>query len=105
VLAYTVARRTQEIGIRRALGAPPARLAREVVTSGMVPVAAGLAVGIVLSYWTTSLWSAQLFAVSATDPLTYALVSAAVLAVALLATFVPVRRALRVSPLTALRTE
>ena len=103
VLAYTVARRTQEIGIRRALGAQPGRLAREVVAGGMAPVLAGLGGGLLLSYWTASLWSSQLFAVSATDPLTYAVVSAGVLVVALLATLVPVRRALRVSPLTALR--
>jgi hypothetical protein len=105
VLAWTVARRTQEIGIRRALGAPPARLAREVVTAGLVPVIAGLLAGILLSYWTTRLWSAQLFAVSASDPWTYALVSVAVVAVALLAALAPVRRALRVSPLMALRAE
>jgi putative ABC transport system permease protein len=105
VLAYTVARRTNEIGIRRALGAPPARLARQVIAGGMVPVALGLVTGLALSYWTTRFWSAQLFGVSATDPRTYAEVALAVLAVAFIAMLVPVRRALRVSPLTALRSE
>jgi putative ABC transport system permease protein len=105
VLAYTVARRTQEIGIRRALGAPPARVAREVIAGGMKPVIAGLLFGLVASYWTTSFWSAQLFNVSRTDPAIYASVIVGVVLVALAATIVPVRRALRISPIVALRAE
>lgn len=105
VLAYTVARRTQEIGIRRALGAPPSRVASEVVAGGMKPVIAGLALGVIVSYWTSRFWSTQLFNVSSTDPAVYAGVSAGVLLVALAATVVPVRRALRVSPIVALRAE
>ena len=105
VLAYTVARQTHEIGIRRALGAQPGNLARQVVAGGLVPVACGLAAGLLVSYWTTTFWSTQLFQVSATDPLTYGQVSAVFFGVALLATLVPVRRALRVSPLVALRAE
>jgi hypothetical protein len=105
VLAFTVARRTQEIGIRRALGARPGQIARHVVIGGMLPVLAGIAAGLVLAYWMARLWSAQLFGVSPTDPATYLEVTAAVLVVALLATVVPVRRALRVSPATALRAD
>ena len=105
VLAYTVARRTQEIGIRRALGAPPGRVARDVVAAGMTPVLAGLAFGLIVSYWTSRYWSAQLFNVSSTDPQIYALVACGVLVIALGATIVPVRRALRVSPIVALRAE
>jgi predicted permease len=105
VLAYTVARRTQEIGIRRALGAQPARVAREVIAGGMKPVIVGLLIGLVASFWTTSLWSAQLFNVSSTDPAVYAGVVVGVLVVALAATIVPVRRALRVSPIVALRAD
>lgn len=105
VLAYTVARRTQEIGIRRALGAPPMVVAREVVGGGMKPVLAGLVVGLIASYWTSSYWSTQLFDVSATDPQVYAAVAMGVLLVGLAATIVPVRRALRVSPIVALRAE
>ena len=105
VLAYTVARRTQEIGIRRALGAPPSRVAREVIAGGMKPVIAGLLVGLIASYWTTRFWSAQLFNVSTTDPAIYASVVVGVVLVALAATVVPVRRALRVSPIVALRAE
>ena len=105
VLAYTVARRTQEIGIRRALGAQPGRLARQMVTGGMLPVVVGLTVGLAASYWATQFWSAQLFRVSPADPFVYAAVAVDVLVVALVAMAVPVRRALRVSPLVALRSE
>jgi putative ABC transport system permease protein len=105
VLAFTVARRTQEIGIRRALGARPGQIARHVVTGGMLPVFFGVAVGLLLAHWTARVWSAQLFGVSPTDPATYVQVTAAVLVVALLATVVPIRRALRVSPATALRAD
>ncbi|HVH54798.1 MAG TPA: FtsX-like permease family protein, partial [Vicinamibacterales bacterium] len=105
VLAYTVARRTQEIGIRRALGAPPMVVAREVVGGGMKPVLVGLALGLIASYWTSRYWSTQLFNVSATDPQVYATVAIGVLLVGLAATIVPVRRALRVSPIVALRAE
>jgi putative ABC transport system permease protein len=105
VLAYTVARRTQEIGIRRALGAPPALVAREVVTGSLKPVLLGLVVGLIASYWTSRYWSTQLFSVSGTDPQVYVAVAIGVLLVGVAATIVPVRRALRVSPIVALRAE
>jgi putative ABC transport system permease protein len=105
VLAYTVARRTHEIGIRRALGAPPTLVAREVVTGGMKPVLAGLVLGLIASYWTSQYWSTQLFGVSSTDPQIYAAVAIGVVLVGIAATVVPVRRALRVSPIVALRSE
>ena len=105
VLAYTVARRTQEIGIRRALGAASGRVVRDVALVGVRPVVGGLVVGIAASYWTTQFWSAQLFGVSPLDPMVYAAVSAGVLIVSAAAAFVPARRALRVSPLVALRSE
>jgi predicted permease len=105
VLAYTVTRRTQEIGIRRALGAPTRRVVRDVVTGGMLPVAAGLVLGITGSFWTTKLLATQLFNVSPTDVRTYLVTVAAVIAVALLASLMPARRALRVSPIVALRAE
>jgi hypothetical protein len=105
VLAYTVARQTQEIGIRRALGAQPGRLASQMLTQGMLPVALGLTLGLAASYWATQFWSAQLFNVSPADPLIYLAVAVGVVVVALIAMAVPVRRALRVSPLVALRSE
>jgi len=61
VLACTVARRTQAIGIRRALAAPPGRLVKQIVTHGMWPVAVGLTVGLVASYCATQSWSHQLY--------------------------------------------
>jgi putative ABC transport system permease protein len=105
VLAYTVTRRTQEIGIRRALGAPTRRLVRDVVKGGMQPVVAGLIVGVIASFWTTRLLTSELFNVSATDPRTYVITVAAVLSVAVLASVIPARRALRVNPIVALRAE
>jgi predicted permease len=105
VLAYTVTRRTQEIGIRRALGAPTRRLVGDIVTGAMQPVAIGLVIGLVGSYWTTRLLTTQLFGVSPTDPGTYLTTVIAVLAVAVFASLIPARRALRVSPLVALRSE
>ena len=104
VLAYTVARRTQEIGIRRALGAPAVRLGAEVMSGGLRPVLAGLALGLVGSYWLARWWSSQLFEISPTDPSVYAAAAVGVLLVALAATIVPVRRALRISALEALRS-
>ena len=105
VLAYTVARRTREIGIRRALGAPSRGVVAQVMGSGLAPVAAGIVLGLVVSYWTTGYWSTQLFGVSPGDPLVYLSVTAGVLLVAMAAMLLPVLRALRVSPLTALRAE
>ena len=105
VLAYTVSRRTQELGIRRALGAQPSRLMRDVVVQGMQPVVLGLVCGMAASVWTTRLLGSQLFGVSPTDPATYAAVALAVLAVALLSCLVPAGRALRVNPAVALRAE
>lgn len=105
VLAYAVARRTQEIGIRRALGAQPLRLAGEILSGGLAPVAVGLVAGLLLSYWVARFWSAQLFEVSPADPLVYVAVAAGVLLIALATMAIPVRRALRISPLTALRAE
>jgi predicted permease len=103
VLAYTVARRTKELGIRRALGAPSGGLIRLVAAQGFVPVAVGLAAGIAAARWMSRWIESQLFGIAATDLPTYALVAAGVLFVSAAACLVPARRALRVSPVTALR--
>jgi predicted permease len=104
VLAYTVAARTEEIGIRRALGAHAGSVLRSVMGQGIgltfVGVVAGLAGALALS----RLMEALLFEVSATDPATFAAVAAAFVAVALLASLVPAWRALRIDPVGALRT-
>ena len=105
VLAYTVTRRTQEIGIRRALGAPAGRLVRDIIRGGMLPVVVGLVLGLIGSFWTSRLLTTQLFGVSANDAETYAIAVVAVIGVSLLACVLPARRALRVSPIIALRAE
>jgi putative ABC transport system permease protein len=105
VLAYSVATRTSEIGIRRALGAPASLIIRDILRGGLAPVAAGLASGIVVSFWTSRALATELFGVSSTDPATYLAATAIVLGIALLSCAVPARRALHISPLAALRTE
>ena len=72
---------------------------------GLIPVVVGVVLGLVVSYWTTGYWRTQLFDVSPGDPVVYLGVTAGVLVVAVVAMLLPVLRALRVSPLTALRTE
>jgi putative ABC transport system permease protein len=103
VLAYTVAERTQEIGLRRALGAPAGRVLRLVLAQGLTPVVVGIVLGIGATLSARSVLETQLFGISPTDVQTYALVAAGVLAAAVLACLIPARRALRVSPLVALR--
>ena len=105
VLAYTVTRSTQEIGIRRALGAPTPGLLAHIVAGGMRPVLAGLVLGITASYWSTRLLTTDLFGISPTDPSTYLLAVIGVIVVSLLACLLPARRALLVSPIVALRSE
>jgi putative ABC transport system permease protein len=105
VLAYMVAQRGREIGIRKALGAAHAELAGMVIFQGMSLVAVGLAVGVALSLWVTSLLESLLFGVGSRDPATYALVIAALAVVALVACVTPTLRAVRVDPLVALRAD
>jgi predicted permease len=105
VLAYTVARRTAEIGVRMALGAAPARVLRGVFNRGMRPVMVGLAIGLAGAFWLSRLMASLLFEVEPRDPMTYASVTALLLAIAALACYVPARRVLRVDPVIALRTE
>jgi putative ABC transport system permease protein len=105
VLAYTVAQQTREIGIRMALGAHPARVLRLVLGRGLRLAGAGTAIGVLAALLLTQLLSSLLFDVSATDPLTFAAVAALLLGVALLACYVPARRAMRVDPMVALRYE
>jgi len=109
VVSYTVAQRTHEIGIRMALGAQRAEVLRLVVRQGMKLVLAGVAVGlglaVALSRYLADRAAAYLYGVSATDPVTLVVVPLLLLAVALVANFLPARRATRVDPLVALREE
>ena len=105
VLAYTVGRRTQEIGVRMALGARPGDLTRMVIGDGSRVVFAGIAIGIVAAIMVGRLVTTLLAGVTSSDPLTLAIVGISLTAVALAASYVPARRAARIDPAVALRTE
>lgn len=103
VIAYSVAQRTRELGIRRALGAQQSDVLRLVLQQGLTLTLAGGALGIAGAFGLTRLIESMLFEVTPTDPLTFAGVAFLFLAVALAATFIPARRAARIDPMTALR--
>jgi predicted permease len=105
VLAYSVRRRVPEIGVRMALGAGRGDVLRLILGQGTRLVLIGIAIGIAGSLALTRLMASELFMVSATDPLTFAGVSVALILVALAACFIPARRASRVDPMVALRYE
>ena len=105
VLSYGVTRRTRELGIRRALGAHTAGVRYLVVRQALVLVALGGALGLAAALAGASLLAGFLYGVSPTDPLTYVVVLGLLAAVALLASYVPARRATRVDPLSAMRAD
>ena len=105
VLSYSVAERTREIGIRAALGASRADIVRLVLGGGLAVVSAGLGIGVVIAVASTRYLQGSLYAVSPTDPVTFAGVVCVLFAVAVLAQGVPVARATRVDPSVALRQD
>jgi predicted permease len=105
MLSYHVVERTSEIGIRMALGAPRRNLLLLIIGDGMKLAGIGTAIGLVLAIVLTRVMTTLLFGIAATDALTFATVSIGALTVALLACYIPARRATKVDPLVALRSE
>ena len=105
VLAYSVSKRTREIGVRVAVGANPATVARAVVRDGLVLTAIGIAIGLPAAYLAARSMRAMLFGVTETDPLTFTAAAAFFLILGILAGTLPARRAASVDPVIALRAE
>ena len=105
VIAYSVSQRTQEIGIRLAIGAQRSDVMRLIVDEGLKMAAGGVAVGVVTALALSRLLASLLFGVTTTDPLIFSITAVVLISVALLACFIPARRAAKVDPVVALRCE
>jgi ABC-type antimicrobial peptide transport system permease subunit len=105
VKAYSVARRTREIGIRMALGAQPGMVLRMIMREGSIMLLSGVAIGLLLAMATAKVLSGILYQVGALDPIAFTVAPLLLAAAALIATWLPARRATHVNPIQALRAE
>jgi putative ABC transport system permease protein len=105
VISYAVSQRTHEIGIRMALGAQASDVLRMVVWRGMSLTLVGVAIGLAVALALTRVIKSLLFNMSATDPVTFALVALLLVVIAMIASYIPARRATKVDPLIALKRE
>jgi len=105
VTSYAVAQRTQELGIRRALGAAEREIVRTVLVRGMAPALAGCAIGVGLTFLIVRYVKHVLADISTLDPTVLLVISALLIVVGLVAAYLPARRATRIDPLIALRAE
>jgi predicted permease len=105
VKAYSVARRTREIGIRMALGAQPGTVLRMIMGEGSIMLLSGIVIGLLLAAGTGKILSGMLYEVGALDPIAFTIAPLTLAIAALIATWLPARRATRISPMAALRTE
>jgi putative ABC transport system permease protein len=105
VMSYSVQQRTQELGVRMALGAQASNLRNMVIGQGMILAVAGVALGIGGAFWLSHFLASFLFGVKAWDPVAFVVTPLLLSAVALIAVWVPAQRATRVDPMTALRLE
>jgi putative ABC transport system permease protein len=105
VISYSVTQRTQEIGVRMAIGASPSQMLRMVVGEGLLQVSLGLLLGVGLALAASQLLGGLLFGVTTNAPIAYVMVAALLLSVALAACLAPARRAMRIDPAAAIRGE
>jgi len=105
VISYVVSQQTRDLGVRIALGADRGTVSRLVLRQGMLLAGGGVVVGLFAAFGLTRLMSALLYGVDPVDPLTYGAVSVALTLIAMLASYLPARRAARVDPVEALRWE
>jgi putative ABC transport system permease protein len=105
MMAYSLTRRTREIGVRMALGANPAAVFAMTIRQGLALTLAGIAIGVAAALGVTRLMRSLIFGVTPYDPLTFVAVAVLLLGVAVAACYIPARRAMRVDPMVALRYE
>jgi putative ABC transport system permease protein len=105
IMSYTVSLRTREIGIRMAVGAQPSDVLHMILRRGLIVAGTGLVIGLALAFGLTRFFQNLLYGISATDPLTFGAIALVLAAIALLASWLPARKATKVNPLIALRSE